>query len=119
MVPLGAAAWTDEIFGPVLAVREFSTEREAVSLANDSPYGLAHAVLSADPERANRVGSGLRAGVVYQNCSQVGFPTTPFGGCKQSGFGREWGIAGLDEYIHHKTVVSAVTPGHSWGWYSG
>lgn len=116
-VPLESAAWKEEIFGPVLSVRSFSTEDEAVNMANASPYGLAHAVMTTDEARLDRVASRLRAGVVYRNCSQVGFPTTPFGGYKQSGFGREWGEVGLEEYIHHKTVTTSVSPSFTWQWY--
>eukprot|EP00035_Acanthoeca_spectabilis_P029783 m.6399 g.6399 ORF g.6399 m.6399 type:complete len:538 (+) comp3830_c0_seq1:2-1615(+) len=107
-VPITSSAWTDEIFGPVLSVRQFGSENEAVAAANDSPYGLAHAVMTADPDRLARVARRLRAGVVYENCSQMGFANTPFGGCKKSGFGWEWGEAGLHEYIQHKTVVAAL-----------
>jgi len=116
-VPLTSSAWNEEIFGPVLSVRSFKTEDEAVAAANASPYGLAHAVMTQDEARLNRVASRLRAGVVYRNCSQVGFLTTPFGGYKQSGFGREWGEVGLEEYIHHKTITSAVSPSFTWEWY--
>ena len=107
-VPESSSAWRDEIFGPVLAVRTFETEREAVAAANDSPYGLAHAVVTQDPDRLARVAGQLRAGVVYENCSQMGFANTPFGGCKKSGFGWEWGKAGLHEYLQHKTVVTEL-----------
>lgn len=107
-VPLASSAWREEIFGPVLAVRTFVSEAEAVTAANDSPYGLAHAVMTTDPGRLARVASRLRAGVVYENCSQMGFANTPFGGCKKSGFGWEWGEAGLDEYLQYKTVVTAM-----------
>jgi len=115
-----ARAWRDEIFGPVLAVRSFETEEEAVALANDTPYGLANAVYSADPARRARVAAQLRSGVVWENCSQALFPSTPFGGRagKASGFGREYGLAGLKEYVSAKTVVAATSPGYSWGYYS-
>lgn len=106
-VPAGSAAWRDELFGPVLCVRTFESEGEAVRLANDSAYGLAHAVLSADVERCERVGAALHAGTVWLNCSQLAWPQAPFGGWKRSGFGREYGEAGLDEYLRHKTVASA------------
>jgi betaine-aldehyde dehydrogenase len=89
-----------------------------VEMANESRYGLAHAVMSADLNRVDRVASRLNAGVVYLNCNQVGFVNTPFGGTKQSGFGREWGVAGLEEYIQHKTVTAAVPPKYSWNWYA-
>ena len=113
---LGGVAWRDEIFGPVLTIATFETEDEAVELANDSPYGLGHAVMSADAARCERVGARLEAGTVWLNCSQALWPSTPFGGWKQSGFGREWGAAGMREYLKHKTVTSAP-PGYSWGAY--
>ena len=70
-VPRSSAAWQLELFGPVLCVQSFESEAQAVALANDSPYGLAHAVLSADPERCERVGAQLEAGTVWLNCNQV------------------------------------------------
>jgi betaine-aldehyde dehydrogenase len=78
-----------------------------VRLANDSPYGLAHAVLSADGARCERVASQLDAGMVWVNCSQPLWETTPFGGWKQSGFGKEMGEAGLLEYVKWKTRIDA------------
>ncbi|KAG8465168.1 hypothetical protein KFE25_012531 [Diacronema lutheri] len=110
-VPSDCAAWTDEIFGPVLAIRAFETEEEAVRLANDSPYGLAHAVISADAARCERVGAALDAGTVWLNCAQLVWPATPFGGWKRSGIGREYGVAGLNEYLRYKTV-SRAPAGH-------
>jgi betaine-aldehyde dehydrogenase len=73
-VPLESAAWREEIFGPVLCIRTFETEAEAIRLANDSPYGLAHAVMSADEERCERVAAALDAGTVWINCSQPLWP---------------------------------------------
>jgi len=97
-------------------VRTFREEEEAIEAANDSPYGLAHAVLSQDPARAARVGARLDAEVVWQNCNQALFMETPFGGWKASGFGWELGEAGLLEYVRPKTVVNAA-PGSSWKYY--
>ena len=117
-MPLESDAWIDEIFGPVLCVAKFRTEEEAVELANASDYGLAAAVFSSDSKRCASVASKLEAGVVWQNCSQVLFKSTPFGGKqgKKSGFGHEMGEAGLLEYINTKTMVAALD-GYSWGWY--
>eukprot|EP00930_Biecheleria_cincta_P004009 TRINITY_DN104909_c0_g1_i1.p1 TRINITY_DN104909_c0_g1~~TRINITY_DN104909_c0_g1_i1.p1 ORF type:complete len:568 (+),score=116.78 TRINITY_DN104909_c0_g1_i1:56-1705(+) len=119
-VPVDSAAWTDEIFGPVLAVRTFSSEEEAVQLANNTPYGLGNAVYSKDAARCVRVSAQLKSGVVWENCSNVLFQNTPFGGRvgKASGFGFEYGVPGLLEYVSPKTVVRATTPGYSWGVYS-
>jgi len=118
-VPLESQAWREEFFGPVLCVRSFSTEEEAVALANDTPYGLANGVYSADAARCRRVAAQLRSGIVWENCSNVLFPSTPFGGRagKASGFGFECGTPGLMEYVSEKTVVSAAAPGYSFGAY--
>ena len=115
-VPLESAAWREEIFGPVLCVRTFASEEEAIALVNDSPYGLGHAVMSADEERCERVAGALEAGTVWINCNQAIWPQTPFGGWKASGFGVEWGEAGMHEYLRHKTITKAAA-GHSWDYY--
>jgi len=116
-VPRESALWREEVFGPVLAVGTFHSEDEAIAAANNTRYGLANGVMSADAERCERVMRRLDSGIVWQNCSQVLFPTTPFGGFKASGFGKENGRAGLEEYLRHKTVIGATEPGHSWHWY--
>ncbi|CAJ1372425.1 unnamed protein product [Effrenium voratum] len=120
-LPEGSSAWKQEIFGPVLAIRSFRTEEEAVQLANDTPYGLANAVYSVDPARRARVVSRLKSGIVWENCSQVLFPSTPFGGRqgKASGFGFEQGLAGLKEFVCEKTVVGTSRPSFSWEVYKG
>eukprot|EP00854_Cymbomonas_tetramitiformis_P001023 gene1023-1552_t len=115
-VPEESRTWKEEIFGPVLAIRTFKTEAEAVAMTNDTPYGLGHGVLSADTARAARVADALDAGIVWQNCNQALYPSTPFGGWKKSGFGWEYGEAGLEEYVRHKTVIAA-DPGYSWNIY--
>jgi betaine-aldehyde dehydrogenase len=83
--------WTDEVFGPVLAVSTFKTEAEAIEMANNSQYGLAGAVISKDEDRCKRVSEALQAGIVWINCSQPCFCQAPWGGNKRSGFGRELG----------------------------
>jgi len=93
----------EEIFGPVLSILTYENEDEAVRLANDTPYGLAAAVWSQDPERARRVARKLRAGQVDINGS--GFnPLAPFGGYKQSGNGRELGRYGFEEFLEVKSI---------------
>ena len=89
-VPLDAEIWCDEIFGPVVCVNPFDTEAEAITMANDSPYGLAGAVMSDDLERCDRVATKLRAGVIWVNCSQPTFVQAPWGGFKSSGIGVNW-----------------------------
>ncbi|MEE4210269.1 MAG: aldehyde dehydrogenase family protein, partial [Parvularcula sp.] len=90
--PTDAEVWRDEIFGPVLAIRRFRDEAEAVSLANDNHYGLAAAVMGADNTRVQNVARKLRAGIVWINCSQPTFSEAPWGGYKSSGIGRELGV---------------------------
>ncbi len=93
----------DEIFGPVLAIIPYDSEEEAVDIANDTEYGLAGGVWSADPDRAQAVARRLRTGQVEINGG--GFnPMAPFGGYKQSGNGREFGAFGLEEYLEVKSM---------------
>jgi aldehyde dehydrogenase (NAD+) len=94
----------EEIFGPVLSIIGYKSEDEAVSMANDTPYGLAGYVSSGDPERARRVAKRIRAGNVNINGS-ANERAAPFGGYKQSGNGREWGRFGLDEFMEVKAVA--------------
>jgi betaine-aldehyde dehydrogenase len=115
-VPLSSQAWKEEIFGPVVCVRSFENEAEAVRLANDSRFGLAAAVMSTDDARAERVASALRAGIVWINCSQPTFTQAPWGGYKQSGIGRELGRWGLDNYLETKQITRFVGQ-EPWGWY--
>lgn len=94
----------EEIFGPVLCIIPYEDEEEAVWIANDSPYGLAAFVSSGSLDRARRVASRLRAGNVHINGARVDFGAC-FGGYKQSGNGREWGEAGLEEFLELKAVL--------------
>lgn len=115
-VPLDSAAWREEIFGPVVCIRRFSEETEAVKLANDSPFGLAAAVMSADDARTERVAANLQAGIVWINCSQPTLTEAPWGGYKQSGIGRELGRWGLENYLEIKQITRLVSD-KPWGWY--
>ncbi len=99
----------EEIFGPVLCILPYGDEDEAIRIANDSPYGLAGFVSSSDIERARRVAKRIRAGNVHLNNARVDFAGS-FGGYKQSGNGREWGEAGLEEFLELKSVFGYTTP---------
>jgi betaine-aldehyde dehydrogenase len=94
----------EEIFGPVATVIPFKDEADAIRIANDTPYGLAAAVWSRDIFRAFRVVKALRAGIVWVNHMQPTYVEAPWGGFKQSGFGRELGPWGIEEYLETKQV---------------
>lgn len=96
-----------EVFGPVLIVQRFRDEDEAVALANATPYGLAAYIQSNDIKRVHRLAERLKAGGVYVNGAAQIHPHTPFGGLGLSGFGKEGGRAGLDEFVRYKTVSIA------------
>jgi len=93
----------NEIFGPVLCILSYEDENDAVRIANDSPYGLAGFVTSGDVDRARRVAKRIRSGNVHINGARVDFGGC-FGGYKQSGNGREWGEAGLQEFLELKAI---------------
>lgn len=98
----------EEIFGPVLTVIAYDGEDDALRIANDSPYGLSGTVFSADPERAANFASRMRVGTVNVNGGVWYSADAPFGGYKQSGNGREMGVAGFEEYLEVKTIATAV-----------
>ena len=93
----------EEIFGPVLSIIPYDDEDDAIKIANDTPYGLSGYVSSGDIERARRVASRLRTGMVHINGADLE-AMAPFGGYKHSGNGREWGVHGMDEYLEVKSV---------------
>jgi aldehyde dehydrogenase (NAD+) len=92
-----------EIFGPVLSIMPFETEEEAISIANDTPYGLTNYIQTQDQEKANRVARKLRSGMVDVNGAGIAVDA-PFGGFKHSGIGREAGAQGLEEFLEIKSV---------------
>jgi gamma-glutamyl-gamma-aminobutyraldehyde dehydrogenase len=98
----------EEIFGPVLAVMPFDTEEEAVALANDNVYGLGGYVHTSDLRRAHRVAQQLDAGYIGINSFGPHTPATPFGGNKASGWGREGGSAGLNEFLKLKNIYAPL-----------
>ncbi|MBW4796046.1 aldehyde dehydrogenase family protein [Pseudomonas tolaasii] len=95
----------EEIFGPVLSVITYNDEEEALTIANDTPYGLQAYILSSDPQRAQKLASDIDAGRVLIN-TLAHEPRAPFGGFKQSGIGREYGTYGLEAFLEPKSVLS-------------
>lgn len=106
-----STVYREEVFGPVLAALRFTDEDEAVTLANDTPYGLAGAVWTKNVHRAHRVAGRIRAGTVWINAYRVVAPSVPFGGFGHSGLGRENGIAAVEEYLENKSVWVELTGG--------
>lgn len=106
----------EEIFGPVVTIQTFKTEKEAIEMANNTEYGLAGAVYTKDGSRALRVIKELRAGITWINCYNPCFNEAPWGGYKKSGIGRELGVHGLEEYQEIKQININLNPGIV-GWY--
>jgi len=99
----------EEVFGPVLAVIGYDGEDDAVRIANNSAYGLSGGVYGADTERAVAVARRIRTGTVSINGGSFYAPDAPFGGYKQSGIGREMGVAGLEEFLERKTLATVIS----------
>jgi betaine-aldehyde dehydrogenase len=112
----GSRIGQEEIFGPVLAVMPFDDERDAVAMANDTPYGLAGAVWTRDVTRGVRVLKQIRAGILWLNTYHPTYNEAPWGGYKQSGVGRELGTYGLDAYLETKQININLTEAPI-GWY--
>ena len=106
----GAEILTEEVFGPVLTIQTFRSEREAIEMANATRFGLAATLVTGDPERAERVSARLSAGTVWVNCFFVRDLGAPFGGNGRSGIGREGGIWSFDFYSDIKNTVFAPAP---------
>ena len=104
-VPEDAELLREEIFGPVAPVRGFADEDEAIAAANNTEFGLVSYLYTSDLKRALRVVERLETGMVGLNQGMVSNPAAPFGGIKQSGFGREGGPEGIEEYLETKYVA--------------
>src|SRR5699024_181628 len=98
-------AWQEEIFGPVTVLRSFQNEAEAITLANDTPFGLAASGWTRDIARAHRVASAIEAGIVWVNDHHRIDPASPWGGLKSSGMGQENGIDAYRWYTQQKSVI--------------
>jgi succinate-semialdehyde dehydrogenase/glutarate-semialdehyde dehydrogenase len=108
-VPVDARILEEEVFGPVAPVTTFDTEEEALRKANDTEHGLVGYVFTRDLDRAVRVGEGLATGMVGLNTGLVSNAAAPFGGVKASGFGREGGDEGIEEYLDTKYLALALS----------
>ena len=97
-------AYREEFFGPVASVYRVSSEEEAIEVANDTPFGLGSYVFSSDPEQAERIADSLDTGMVFVNGVLADGAELPFGGVKRSGFGRELGKYGMDEFVNKKLI---------------
>ena len=100
----------EEIFGPVVTVIPFEDEKDAIRIANETRYGLFATVWTGDPARAHRLAGRIKAGMIGINMPYTAFPGIPFGGYKQSGFGRELGLETLDLYLETKSVLVSTSP---------
>jgi succinate-semialdehyde dehydrogenase/glutarate-semialdehyde dehydrogenase len=107
-VPAGARILKEEVFGPVAPIVGFDTEEQGIAAANDTEYGLAAYIWTESLDRALRVAESLEAGMVGVNRGVISDPAAPFGGVKESGFGREGGCEGIEEYLDIKYI--ALTP---------
>jgi succinate-semialdehyde dehydrogenase/glutarate-semialdehyde dehydrogenase len=111
-------AYHEELFGPVAVVHSVADEDEAVALAKATPFGLGGAVFAADVDRAHRVAARLDSGMVWINRPAASRPELPFGGIKRSGYGRELGAAGIEEFANRK-LICAVAPDAPVGGFAG
>lgn len=102
--PDGSRIVQEEVFGPVVTVKTFKTEEEAIEVANNTVFGLSACVYTENISRALRVSQAIEAGTVAVNDWYFPAPDTPFGGFKQSGYGREGGLEGLSDYLQTKTI---------------
>jgi len=113
----GMVVAQEEIFGPVVTVIPFEDEAQALRIANDVKYGLAATVWTRDPARGHRLARQIKSGVIGVNLPNTAFPGLPFGGYKQSGFGREGSLETLEMYMETKAVLvsTGARPVNPWG----
>ena len=104
-VPADARILKEEVFGPVAPIAGFDAEEEGISAANDTEFGLAAYIYTQSLDRALRVAESIDAGMVGVNRGVISDPAAPFGGVKQSGFGREGGTEGIEEYLDTKYIA--------------
>ena len=104
-VPAAARIFKEEVFGPVAPIIGFDTEEEGIAAANDTEYGLAAYIYTQSLDRALRAAEGIEAGMVGVNRGVISDPAAPFGGVKESGFGREGGSEGIEEYLDTKYIA--------------
>ena len=104
-VPADARILKEEVFGPVAPITGFDTEEEGVAAANDTEYGLAAYIYTQSLDRALRAADGIQSGMVGINRGVISDPAAPFGGVKESGFGREGGFEGIEEYLDIKYIA--------------
>ncbi|WDZ81933.1 aldehyde dehydrogenase family protein (plasmid) [Ensifer adhaerens] len=109
-IDVPVASWREEIFGPVLCIRTFETEAEAVALSNDSDFGLVATVVCGDEQQGFRVANAIEAGHIWINSPQAIFVQTSWGGFKASGIGRELGPWGMSSYLETKHITSRLRP---------
>lgn len=102
-VPVGSDSYYEEFFGPVAEVYKVNSDQEAIELANNSNYGLGGSVFAQDEERAKQVADKVETGMIHVNLGQAFSPALPFGGIKNSGFGRELSVLAMDEFVNKQT----------------
>jgi succinate-semialdehyde dehydrogenase/glutarate-semialdehyde dehydrogenase len=104
-VPPDARILTEEVFGPVAPITGFDTEEEGIAAANNTEFGLAAYIYTKSLDRALRVSESIESGMVGVNRGVISDPAAPFGGVKESGFGREGGFEGIEEYLETKYIA--------------
>ncbi|KAH9018615.1 aldehyde dehydrogenase domain-containing protein [Lactarius hengduanensis] len=109
-VSLEDALWKEEVFGPVVVLKKFETESEGVELANNSRYGLGAGIWTQNVSRAHQVAAQLQSGLVWVNTHHRNDPSSPWGGMKESGIGRENGIEAFEAYSQSKSTIVNTAP---------